>query len=150
MTIETLGQLMDWLLRTPRTRLETLQATRANPEDLSAAISLLVAGNHLCVPVLASHRLLFRGRSTGGTREVLKQRIAGCHERNRCRNAHRCRAWIDVAVHEAGRIWRDRAEPAGNDTETAVLAETFLARWLGRRATDREIRLFWDQVESAL
>jgi len=147
MPISTLGQLMHWLLQTPRTPLETLRATQATPEDLAAAISQLMAANLVCEPVLVGGKMLFRLRNAPQNHGVLAEPIAGSHQRNPYRDQHRMQPWIDVAVREAAREWKSAPGAAGDDAATAVRAEAFLAAKLGRRASDREARVFWAVVE---
>lgn len=148
MAITTLGHLMHWLLRTPRTPLETLRATSATPEDLAAAISLLMARNHLCEPVLVGGKMLFRTRATPQSFCILELPIAGCHQLNPYRDKHRMQPWIDTAIAESAREWKSKPGAAGDDPETAVRGEAFLAARLGRRPTDRESSMFWHVVDA--
>lgn len=148
MRIETLGQLMHWLLKTPRSPLDTLRATSATPEDLAAAISLMMARNHLCKPVLVGGRMLFRARATPQSFRILELPIAGCHQIHPYRDTRRMQPWIDAAIAESAREWKMRPGATSDDSDTAVRGETFLAARLGRRPTDREIRMFWHIVDA--
>lgn len=154
--LQTVERLSRWLVEAPRTRLEILCAAGAPAEDVLAAIAWLVVNDLLMPPALEGDRFRYRPSSRDFPQHLAGVPIVGTAARWPLRGLTR-RAktpWLDEAAREAAQLFRPSPTSDSLSNESfaldAVRGERHLTALLGRVPDDRELRVFWNEVDKAV